>query len=408
MGNNYTLGDDLIIEKDASNRNNSEMPNQDNKIPTQSQNNQQQESDPPKQTQQTEETDKTQVDTKDEEKEKEKETPKDNNTEEEKEKPKDNNIEEEKNNNTSQKKTKHTQVFEIQKETKKETTQTQPTQKTNNQSLKRTLIIMNDLISISEDESIGSSFLNTMNAGNEFSFSKSILPNSFEQFVKLCKQKNCYDNNFIYISSKNKTYKFYSEETYNILKTEVSLDPSIDELTLHIEPKSNFLKKPKTDSNSKPSLNTPEQTDKDQAIKNEINKEIDILINKYKMLQSNMIESKNSLIESMKKSLINEVLFTKEKMKDFQSDILYEQLSNDLIIIPTPPSRLNEYFGNDLDNPHKCHKCGCDNKPDMLYCSKCDVYFCTDCTARFKGLEHTHQLFYKPKKTEQENEENEE
>jgi hypothetical protein len=126
------------------------------------------------------------------------------------------------------------------------------------------------------------------------------------------------------------------------------------------------------------------------------------------MLQSNMIESKNSLIESMKKSLINEVLFTKEKMKDFQSEILYEQISKDLIIIPTPPSKLHEYFGNDLDNPHKCNKCGCDNKPDVLYCNKCDVYFCTDCTARFKGLEHTHQLFYKPKKSEQENEDNEE
>lgn len=396
MGN--TLQGDLAIENDLLNTSNSEKPNQVNENPTQPQNDQQQQSQPPKQAEQSEETVKTQVDTKDEVKvgEKEKETPKDIN------------IEEKENKNTSQKKTKHTQVIEIKNETKKETTQTQPTQKTNNLSAKRILIMMNDLISISEDETIGSSFLNTMNAGNEFSFSKSILPNSFEQFVKLCKQKNCYDNNFIYISSKNKTYKFYSEETYNILKTEVTLDPSIDELTLHIEPKSNFLKKPKTDSNSKPSLNTPEQSDKDQAIKNEINKEIDILINKYKMLQSNMIESKNSLIESMKKSLINEVLFTKEKMKDFQSEILYEQISKDLIIIPTPPSKLHEYFGNDLDNPHKCHKCGCDNKSDVLYCNKCNVYFCTDCTARFKGLEHTHQLFYKPKKSEQENEENEE
>ena len=304
MGNNYTLQDDLTIENDTSNINNSEEQDQVNKKPTKSQNNQRQQSQPSEQTQQSQETDQTQADKKDEVKvvEKEKETPKNNKIEEEKDK------------NKSKKKSKHTQVIEIQKETKKDTTQTpQPTQKTNNQLIKRTLIIMNDLISISEDDSIGSSFLNTMNAGNEFSFSKSILPNSFEQFVKLCKQKNCYDNNFIYISSKNKTYKFYSEETYNILKTEVNLDPSIDELTLHIEPKSNFLKKPKTDSNSKPSLNTPEQTDKEQAIKNEINKEIDILINKYKMLQSNMIESKNALIESMKKSLMNEVLFTKEK-----------------------------------------------------------------------------------------------
>ena len=215
-----------------------------------------------------------------------------------------------------------------------------------------------------------------MNSGDVFSFSKSILPNTFEHFVQLCKQKNCYENNFIYISSKNKTYKFYSEETYNILKTEVALDPSIEELTLHIEPKSIFLKKPKLNSNTKPSLNLNEQTDEDQAIKDEINKEIDSIINKYKILNSNMIESKNSLIESMKKSMINEILFTKEKMQEFQSDVLYNQISPDLIIIPTPPSKLLDYFGNDLDNPNKCNKCRYDYKQNMLYCNKCNVYFC--------------------------------
>ena len=39
-----------------------------------------------------------------------------------------------------------------------------------------------------------------------------------------------------------------------------------------------------------------------------------------------MIESKNSLIESMKKSMINEILFTIEKMQEFQSDVLYNQI----------------------------------------------------------------------------------
>ena len=108
----------------------------------------------------------------------------------------------------------------------------------------------------------------------------------------------------------------------------------------------------------------PAESEEDIEAKKKIDQEIELLIQKYNQLQQNMITSKNTLVEQMIDSLKKETMYNEEKHKEYVNDVLFKQLSGDLVVVPTPPSKLDEYFGNPNQN-RTCIKCNSSKKQSI-------------------------------------------
>ena len=232
---------------------------------------------------------------------------------------------------------------------------------------------------------------------NSITISKGDLPNNYDDFISLIKSKNNNGDFFFYIPVGSKYYKVYSEETFKIFYTEITSDKSASEIEICCIKKQTFLNSeaPSFPVNQIDKDKIPPESEEDIEAKKQIDNEIDSLINKYNQLQQNMITSKNALVEQMIDSLKKETMYNEERHKEYVNDVLFEQLSGELIIIPTPPSKLEEHFGNPLQN-RECIKCHSSQKQSVLFCNKCKIYYCADCIMRFRGLEHSHPLCYNP------------
>ena len=239
---------------------------------------------------------------------------------------------------------------------------------------------------------------NLIQPDTSITISKTDIPNNYDDFLSLIKSKSNTTNDFFFfIPVLSKHYKVYSDETFKIFQSEITADKSLTEIEICIIQKKTFL-------NSEAPLFPVNQIDKDKIpaeseeeikAKKDIDSLIESLIDKYNQLQQNMITSKNTLVEQMLDSFKKETMYNEERHKEYVNDVLFEQLKDDLIIVPTPPSKLDEFFGNPNAN-RMCIKCNSSDKQSVLFCNKCKIYYCTDCIMRFRGLEHSHPLCYNP------------